>query len=74
MTNAMVQRIQWYAKVADKFQRIYGKSLKNYFHNLTGFDVCKFNDDLKVPDNVSMEAFIVKKYGQEAVDIIKPLF
>lgn len=56
------------------FEKTFEVSFANYFDGLFGFDICKLDDEVvKSPKNKSMEATVLKNYGQEAVDLIKRL-
>lgn len=57
-----------------KFRDLFGLKLHDYLGNiqqlLTGFDIVKFNDAIKSPDNMSLKEFVLEKYGDEAVNLI----
>ena len=59
------------------FRMLFKLNLCNYLGSaeqlLTGFEITKFNDDIKCPDNVSLKKFVLKKYGKEAVSTILEL-
>ena len=55
------------------FHDIFKKPLNFFYDDITGFDLIKLDDWLKVPDGQSMENFILEKYGKEAVSLIRRL-
>jgi len=56
------------------FKRIFGISMGNYFDNLLGFDIIKFDDQfIHSEDQESVAQAINRKYGQEAQDVIRKL-
>ena len=58
----------------EKFQKIFGTRLKPFWQdNIFGFDIVVFDEWLKVPDGISMNDYILQKYGQEGVDVINAL-
>ena len=56
-----------------EFYNIFKKPLTFFYDDITGFDLIKLDDWLKVPDGQSMEKFISEKYGKEAVSLIRRL-
>jgi len=50
-------------KEKKEFENIFDLKLKDYFSIQYGFDVCKFNDDLKCPDGISLNDFLLQTYG-----------
>ncbi len=56
-----------------QFMEVFERNLFQYMNPLTGFDITKLDDDLKVPVGTSMKDFINEKYGQEAVALIEDL-
>ena len=65
--------------IARKFKTIFGWPVMNYFNPLYGFDITKFDDDLKErygdyeDGTTSLNDFINNKFGADAVAIIKKL-
>jgi hypothetical protein len=59
--------------LGDKFKRTFNLPLKNYIDLITGFDIVKFDEDIKTPDGISTKDFISKTYGEEAVKLIQSL-
>ena len=64
---------------ARKFKTIFGWSIMNYFNPIYGFDITKFDDDLKErygdyeDEKTSLKDFIEDKFGDNAVGVIKKL-
>lgn len=58
---------------ANEFQRIFGLRLGDYLNPIFGFDICKFDEDIKTPDNISTKDFILSKFGDNAVKFIEQL-
>lgn len=62
-----------------QFLATFGINLFQFFHPITGFDVVGFDDWLKEhvenyeDGKTSMKAFISKKYGKSAVNLIERL-
>lgn len=63
----------------DEFETIFKKPLKVYFDITSnkglslGFNILKFECDMGVRDNVSIRNYIMKKYGERAVEIVENL-
>jgi len=55
------------------FKRLFNRNLKDYMDSITGFDIIKFDEDIETPDGISTHDFILKTYGQEAVDLVHSL-
>ena len=47
--------------------------LNDYIEPLTGFDIIKFDDDIKTPDGKSTHDWIVEHYGKEANALVEKL-
>ena len=66
-------------KTARKFKTIFGRQVMDYFSPLDGFDIIKFDDDLKErygdyeDGKTSLNDFIEGKFGADAVGVIKKL-
>lgn len=45
------------------FEATFGLSLHRYLHPIFGFDVVRFDQDIRTPDGTSTEQFITQKYG-----------
>ena len=60
-------------KNGKQFQRVFGVPLNNYIDPITGFDIVKFDEFLKTPDNVSTADFLEGKFGVEAKNLIESL-
>ena len=58
------------SKERDEFKRYFKVDLYFYMNPITGFDLCRFERDIKVPVNVSMSGFIAREYGEKARDLI----
>lgn len=61
------------SQYAQEFQRVFGKRLKPYWCNLTGFDVLKFDKDIGTPEGDSLHEFVVQEYGKEAGELLHNL-
>jgi hypothetical protein len=56
-----------------EFENNFKLKFDNYFSNLLGFDIVKFDEDIKTPDGISTKDFISKTYGDDAVKLIQNL-
>lgn len=56
----------------DKFYDLFGVSLDDFW-DLTGFDVIELDELVKPDEGESTSDAILRKYGQEAVDLCKEL-
>ncbi len=45
----------------------------HYWNAITGFDVVKLDDNLKVPNGTSTAEFIEEKYGKKAVELVRAI-
>ena len=52
-----------------RFHATFKKPL-NYFYNVLGFDIVKFDEYLKTPDGVSTRDEVSKRFGQVGVDLV----
>jgi len=66
----MMSKQQKSTKYAREFKSTFGLELKEYMDHFTGFDLSKFGDNLKVPGNVSISAYIFRKYGDSGRELI----
>lgn len=59
------------------FKKTFALNLCSYLGSiqqlLTGFEITKFNDDIKCPDNISLKEFVLEKYGDEGINLIAEL-
>jgi len=69
MTNQAIKLMPY----KQKFESIFKLSLRNYAHPIFGFDIIKFDEDLKTPDGTSTSDFIKKKYSKEASELISKM-
>ena len=53
------------------FHKVFNRSLKEYWDNLTGFDVVKFDKDLFGETETSMHENTLREYGEEGVHLIQ---
>jgi hypothetical protein len=60
-------------KHSNVFHWIFHCQLHDYMSYLTGFDIVKFDRDIKTPDGTSTNMWIQTKYGPEAVNLIRKL-
>ena len=52
----------------NQFHAIFGVFLSDYFDNITGFDIVKFdNEFIKAPDGQSTSDVVLERYGDEAM-------
>ncbi len=56
-----------------KFQSIFGIPLKNYWDKLFALDITGFDKFLKTPDGTSTSDWVLEKYGQGAVDLVRSI-
>ena len=57
-----------------EFYNTFGVSLSDYFDPILGFDIVKFDEEIiKPPDGESTKDKILRKYGQNGVEVIKNL-
>ncbi len=77
MTGTTIQIIQanrnLEMKYAGVFKSIFGRNIHNYMSYLTGFDIVKFDKDMGTPDGTSTNMWIQRRYGAEAVNLIRKL-
>ena len=65
--------------IARKFKTIFGWPIMNYFNPFYGFDIAKFDDDLKErygdyeDGTTSMKDFVNDKFGANAVGVVEKL-
>lgn len=62
----MVKKIRPTSSEVQDFQRIFSMNFSKYWDQLTGFDICLFDEDLGTPDSTSTRDFIIEKYGDAA--------
>jgi hypothetical protein len=55
------------------FQGFFKVPLGPYMNDVTGFDIIKFDEMIKTPDGVSTHDFVMRKYGLQALNMIKAL-
>lgn len=55
--------------MAARFRAVFGEDLADYWDNLTGFNIIKF-DAVLCPGDRSVEEVIREKYGQDGFDVI----
>jgi len=56
-----------------KFFQTFNRPLSNYVDQITGFDIVKFNDDLRIPDDQSVANFLTENYGEDICEMVKGL-
>jgi len=62
-----------------QFQLYFKKPLRKFFHPLFGFDILKFDEEMKskfgyIEDNkTSCSDFVLQKFGKDAVELIRNL-
>lgn len=69
-TATVAQKIVTYEK---EFNGLFGVELRLYMSPIFGFDIFAFEDFLGVPENISMEAFLIGKYNQRAAEVVYQL-
>lgn len=63
-----------FRELAPKFQKMFGTNLRSFCHPVTGFDVVKFDEQFVKPnENESSAAAVERKWGEDAVALIKQL-
>ena len=63
-----------YVKYTSTFYQTFNQSLKKFWDKLTGFDICKFDEDVvKSPDGKSMRDTIAERWGEDAAKMISEL-
>lgn len=61
-------------KYHKEFLNIFKLELKQFYPNyIFGFDIVKFNDAIKCPEDKSVRAWVRRKYGKRAVELIEIL-
>jgi len=64
-----------YINSAPEFQRVFGRKLFDFWDNITGFDVIKFDEQvIKPPEGISTKDAIEKQYGVNAVALVYKLW
>ena len=54
-----------------EFKSIFKISLRKFYHPLFGFEIIEFDKRIiKTPDNESMQDYILKNYGDRAVELM----
>lgn len=66
----ITRNLDRYRRLAPRFARIFGRQLRPYWNNLTGFDVIKFDDLVKPGKKESTKDAVLRRYGQEGVDLV----
>lgn len=67
----MLENRKKYIRYNTLFYRTFGVQLKNYWNNITGFDIIKFDEEfVKPPEGVSTAQAVGAKYGEAAVRLI----
>ena len=58
-------------KYRDTFHQIFGTGLEQFWDNIFGFDICKFdNNFLQTPDGKSLDEYVEEKYGKKGKEVI----
>ena len=71
----MLSNRKKYIASAESFYRIFNVSLENFWSNITGFDVVKFDEELiKPPDGKSTADVVKETYGADALAFVEGLF
>jgi hypothetical protein len=74
MTDYFQKNVQLRGKYHRKFADIFGVPLADYFDNMTGFDIVKFDQEFIQPeDGYSTQDAVQDKYGDEAVQLVYDL-
>jgi len=74
MSNILVRNLEKRKRNHARFQKTFGVSLSRFFGNLTGFDVVEFDKFVKPQEGESTADAVERKWGKEAVNIIRDLF
>jgi hypothetical protein len=56
-----------------RFLKMFHWSLRTFWHVHTGFDVIKFDKEIRTPSGKSTYIWAMEKYGDEAADIMRDL-
>ncbi len=56
-----------------EFHKHFDLNLFHFIDYITGFDICKFEDEIKVPQNESVRSHIANKYGEDAETLVLKL-
>lgn len=69
------EKIQKFKKHAPEFHQTFGMSIGPFADMLFGFDIVKFDECIGVPKtgNVSCSDFVLKQYGERALELVKLL-
>lgn len=73
MRDIIKHNIEMRNKYNREFAAIFGVALSNYWSNLTGFDVVRFDEKVIHSGDRSMSEVIEEKYGKAAADMIEAL-
>ena len=73
MKQQILKNINKRKKYHYQFKEIFNIELSNFFDNITGFDIIKFDEWLDTPDGKSCSDFITEKYGINATKMIEDL-
>lgn len=60
-------------KSCKDFETTFLLKFKDYWNPMLGFDICKFDEDIKTPDGTSTRDFIIQKYNKDACTLIETL-
>lgn len=58
---------------APKFQGLFGIPLASYMDMITGFDILAFDGWLETPYSISTEQYLLTKYGEQGVELVRAL-
>ena len=65
--------MQYTTRQANEFKRHFGVSLRDYWSNLLGLDITRFDDEVIKSGNQSMRTAIFQSKGTDAVRIVTEL-
>jgi len=62
-----------YLTKTNEFYATFNLRLTNYWDIITGFNITKFDNDIKCPDGISLKQHIENTFGLDAVALIMSL-
>lgn len=73
MRNTIMARKKLFHDCKPMFESMFKLSFDDYWDTMSGFDICKFDDDIKCPDGISLKDFLTEQYGEKASNLIEIL-
>lgn len=72
-TNPLLNNLNRLREYGGRFRSTFGLPIKPFWSNLTGFDVIAFDDFIQPGEEESTADAVERKYGTEAVRLIRLL-